>query len=89
MPPASAAPTAGAARRNPEPTGPTCRTSLAKAGSRAVAPPKSTANRSSDMEPRIGGWSRTKRTPDSRLRMVIGSAASVSTLPPARSLQMK
>ncbi len=41
------------------------------------------------MEPRIGLWSRTKRTPDSRLRMVIGSAASASTLPPARSLQMK
>ena len=40
------------------------------------------------MEPRIGGWSRTKRTPDSRLRMVIGSAASVFT-PPERRLQMK
>ncbi len=44
---------AGPARSRPKPSGPTCSTSLAKAGSSAVAPPSSTANRSSEIAPRM------------------------------------
>ena len=47
----SNAPTAGDDLRIPRPSGPVCKMSLAKMGSNAVAPPKSTANRSSAMAP--------------------------------------
>ena len=42
---------AGAERSSPRPHGPVCNTSFAKIGSSAVAPPRSTANRSSDIAP--------------------------------------
>ena len=47
----------------PGPTAPTCRMSLAKIGSSAVAPPSSTANRSSEIAPSTTGRCRMKRTP--------------------------
>ena len=54
---AANAPPALADRSSPNPTGPTCSTSVANTGSSAVAPPKNTANRSSAIDPsRI--WSR-------------------------------
>ena len=59
----SSAPAAGAARSRPRPQGPVCRMSLAKIGSSAVAPPSSTANRSSEMAPSSTGLSRRKCTP--------------------------
>ena len=48
----SVAPTAGAARSTPKPSAPTCSTSRANTGSRAVAPPSNTANKSSEIEPK-------------------------------------
>src|SRR5580658_4784331 len=45
------APTAGALRSNPSPHGPVCKISCAYAGSSATAPPSSTANKSSEIEP--------------------------------------
>ena len=45
------APSDGAVRNSPSPTGPTWRMSEAKIGSSAMAPPKKTANRSSAIEP--------------------------------------
>ena len=59
----SSAPTAGAARSRPRPHGPVCRMSRAKIGSSAVAPPSSTANRSSEMTPSTSGRARMKCTP--------------------------
>ena len=53
------APTAGAARSTPKPSGPTCSTSRAKTGSSAVAPPSSTAKRSSEMAPKTIFWRQT------------------------------
>ena len=47
------APTEGAARMMPSPVGPTLRMSVAYIGSRATAPPKSTANMSSVMAARM------------------------------------
>ena len=56
------APTAGALRSTPRPVGPTCRIERANNGSRATAPPNSTASRSSMIAPnRIWVW-RTKRS---------------------------
>ncbi len=49
------APIAGAARNRPSPSGPVWNTSSAKIGSNAVVPPSSTANRSSEMTPRMIG----------------------------------
>ena len=51
----SSAPIDGAVRSTPRPAGPTWRMSVAKIGSRAIAPPKNTANRSSAIEPMRGG----------------------------------
>src|SRR5262245_29777418 len=62
----ASAPRAGAARSQPRPTGPTSRTSFAKIGNSAVAPPSSTANRSSVIVARISSVRKTKRTPASR-----------------------
>ena len=45
------APSEGAVRIRPSPTGPTWRMSEAKIGRSAMAPPKKTANRSSAIEP--------------------------------------
>jgi hypothetical protein len=61
----ASAPTAGALRSRPRPAGPTCSTSLANMGSSAVAPPSSTANRSSDTAPSTALWLNTKRSPAS------------------------
>ena len=47
------APTAVDALRIPRPTASVCKMSVAKIGSSAVAPPKSTANKSSKIAPRI------------------------------------
>ena len=49
--PTSTAPRAGPERKMPKPSAPTCSTSRAKAGSRAVAPPRITAARSREMAP--------------------------------------
>ncbi len=56
----ASAPIAGAARSRPRPQGPTCSMSLANIGSSAVAPPSSTANRSSEIAPSTTGLPRTK-----------------------------
>ena len=69
----SKAPTAGAPRSKPSPQGPTCRISLANIGSSAVAPPSSTANRSSDTAPRTALRWQMKMTPAKTVRRVTGS----------------
>ena len=53
---ASRAPTEGAVRSRPRPMGPTPRMSLAKTGSRAMAPPKKTAKRSRAIEASSTWW---------------------------------
>ncbi len=53
------APMAGELRNWPKPRAPTCRMSLANTGSRAVAPPSSTATRSSEIEPNTIFWRQT------------------------------
>ena len=55
----------GAVRSRPKTSGPACRTSRVNAGSRAVAPPNSTANRSSDIAPSTVLRRHTKRSPSS------------------------
>ena len=50
----SKAPAEGAAFNNPKPLAPTCKMSLANIGKSAMAPPKSTAKRSSAMAPSKG-----------------------------------
>src|SRR4030088_1123801 len=47
----ASAPTEGIARSSPSPRGPARRMSVAKIGNSAVAPPSSTANRSSEIDP--------------------------------------
>jgi hypothetical protein len=69
----SAAPAPGAVRSRPSPVGPACSTSRAYAGSSAVAPPNSTANRSSEMAPSTIGRERTKRKPSSTVCQVAGA----------------
>ena len=59
------APMAGAERNRPSPHGPVSRMSRAKIGSSAVAPPRNTANMSSDRVPRMMRSRRTKRKPPS------------------------
>ena len=61
--PTPIAPMPGAARNRPLPSAPTCSTSVANTGSSAVAPPNSTAARSSEMAPSSAGVARTKRMP--------------------------
>ena len=68
------APTAGAARNRPRPQGPTIKMSLANRGSKAVAPPSSTANKSSDTAPSKALRCQTKTKPASKVRMVTGSS---------------
>ncbi len=63
MIPAASAPTAGALRRTPSPTGPTWRISRAKTGASAIAPPKRTAKRSSAIAPSSIRVRNTNRTP--------------------------
>ena len=75
---AANAPIAGAIRRAPSPGTPTPSTSLANTGIRIVAPPSSTANRSSVIVPRITFVRQTNRTPSVRLRNVAGSLAAFS-----------
>src|SRR5471032_663946 len=69
----SAAPAPGAVRSMPRPVGPTCSTSCASAGSSAVAPPNSTANRSSEIAPSTTGLDQAKRKPSSTVCQVAGS----------------
>ncbi len=83
------APSDGAARSQPRPTGPTPRMSLAKIGSRATAPPRSTAKRSSVIAARKTGLWRMKAKPANRsalassrpsgLGLRAGSVASAAT----------
>ena len=54
---------------------PTCSTSVANTGRSAVAPPNSTAARSSEMAPSSAGVARTKRMPAVTSRHVGGRAA--------------
>ena len=68
------APIAGQARKNPSPSGPTCKTSEAKTGNKATAPPNNTANISSEKAPSNSGDWRTKRIP-SRILLKISSSA--------------
>ena len=70
--PMAIAPSAGAERNRPSPQGPTCRMSCATMGSSAVAPPKSTATRSSEMAPRMTSLERMKRRPALRVSQVMG-----------------
>src|SRR4249920_1962413 len=77
------APTAGAARINPNPQDPTAKMSRAKIGSSAVAPAKITANMSSDMAPSTTGLRRTKFTPansvsnDNGVRLAVGRSSGM------------
>src|SRR5262249_55053876 len=57
------APSPGALRSSPRPQGPMWRRSRAKIGSRAVDPPKRTAKRSREIDPRIGLFDQTYRRP--------------------------
>ncbi len=66
-----------AARNQPSPTAPTPRRSSAMAGSRATAPPKSTAKRSREIAPRRMGWLRTKRSPPTASRRLGRSRSTV------------
>jgi hypothetical protein len=61
--PTTSAPAAGAERSNPNPQGPVSRTSRAKIGSSAVAPPRSTAKRSSEIAPSTTLWPKMKANP--------------------------
>ena len=68
---------------SPRPTGPVSRMLFANSGSRAIAPPKSTANRSRLMAPNSTGVRRTKRAPAnsaSRLGAASSSRSSVRSL---------
>ena len=71
------APMPGAALSTPLPSAPTCSTSCEKTGSSAVAPPRSTATRSSDMVPSSAGVRRMKRTPSSASCRVAERGSSV------------
>ena len=73
----SVAPTAGAMRNIPSAAGPASSTSFANAGSSAVAPPTSTANRSSVIAPSTIGRERTKCRPSSSVCHVAGPAATL------------
>ena len=59
----ASAPIALLERSSPRPHGPCPRMSFAKIGSSAVAPPSSTAKRSSEIAPSTGGRLRMKRMP--------------------------
>ena len=59
------APIPGPLRKMPRPSGPTCRMSLAKTGSRAAAPLNNTAKRSREMAPRRILWRKMRATPAS------------------------
>ena len=61
--PTTTAPIPGAARSSPLPNAPTCRIVWEKTGKSAVAPPNSTAIRSSEIAPSSAGVSKMKRTP--------------------------
>ncbi len=79
--PITTEPMAGAARSRPRPWGPV-RSILAKIGSSAAAPPKSTEKRSSDIAPRTMGCFQRKRRPICRLSPIVislTSGARVST----------
>ncbi|MNF92164.1 hypothetical protein D3C84_748010 [compost metagenome] len=82
----SSAPTAGAERSRPRPQGPVSRMSLANTGSRAVAPPSSTAKRSREMAPRMSGRLRMKRMPASRFSRLAGALPACCWLLARRSI---
>ncbi len=70
------APMPGAARIQPSPIGPQCRILSAKIGSKAVAPPSSTATMSSVIVARITFLPKTNCSPSTRLRQVLLSTRS-------------
>ena len=74
------APIAGQALKRPSPCGPTCRISEAKTGSIATAPPKSTANISSENAPRSSGVLKTKSNPLRILRKIPSEIGATSCL---------
>ena len=78
------APTAGAARNRPSAHGPAAWMSRANTGSSAVAPPSSTANRSSEIAPRMIGLRLMKPKPAKNVASVNGSRCGV-----ARSMRTK
>ena len=63
----ASAPTAGALRSTPRPSGPVWRICFAKSGSSAIAPPKRTANRSSEIAPSMTGVRLMNLIPSSTL----------------------
>ena len=69
------APIAGEARKQAESPGPGQRISLAKTGSSATAPPSSTANRSSEIEPRMTFFRRCSGAPPARVFRLSGFPA--------------
>jgi hypothetical protein len=71
------APVAGAARNSPRPHGPTCRMSRATMGRSAVAPPSSTAKRSSEMAPSTALRRQMMLTPASTVANVAGSRGGI------------
>ena len=80
------APMPPAARSQPRPTESTPRRSVAMAGRRAMAPPNSTANMSSERAPRRTGSLRMKRRPSMALvHPARGRAASRPSCPPGSS----
>ena len=66
------APIDGAARSHPKPTAPTCKRS-AKTGSRNVAPPRSTANKSSVITASRRSFEKTNLTPAMSVAKLSGS----------------
>src|SRR5262252_5293765 len=69
----STAPIAGALRRRPNPQGPTRSISRAYTGNNATAPPSSTANKSSEIRPRISFFLQMKRNPANSVLRVTSS----------------
>ncbi len=78
QPATTAAPSAGAPRMMPRPSGPTARMSRANTGSMAVAPPSSTANRSSVMQPSRNRCRQVNCAPSTIWRMGCLGTASCS-----------
>ena len=71
------APTAKAECNSPSPLAPRCKMSVANTGNKAVAPPKSTANRSSVMAPKIICRFQMKRAPAKMVSKVTGARLRV------------
>ncbi len=74
-----AAPTPGAARMIPRPTGPTWRILSAYAGNSATTPPNSTAKRSSEIAPSTGFFCQTNTNPPRTSRQCHSAVDLAST----------